>query len=260
MFFFLIYCISLFVMMTSSYAEEAKMGSPVVLTVVYDNNDGPACLLSKWGFGTFIEGLEKNILFDTGGSPEVLTNNLSKLNIDQKKIDYIVISHMHWDHAGGLSAVLQKGQTVFLPSGASARTIKEIEAAGAKAVIADQKMEITPHVTTTGTFKGGIPEQGLVLKAGKERILITGCAHPGIEKMVTSLCSEDLCPETVLGGFHLKNKTKDEITRIAMALKQVGVKKAGPCHCSGDMARKVFAELFMENFLAVNLGSILTFK
>ena len=57
------------------------------IIVVYDNNPYKAGLTTSWGFACVIEGPEKTILFDTGGSSAVLLGNMQQLGIDPKEID-----------------------------------------------------------------------------------------------------------------------------------------------------------------------------
>jgi len=53
-----------------------------------------------------IETENENILFDTGAKGKILLNNIEKLDVDIEKISKIVISHEHWDHYGGLKALV----------------------------------------------------------------------------------------------------------------------------------------------------------
>lgn len=43
------------------------------------------------------------ILFDTGANRRILLSNIEKLKIDPASIDEVFISHLHFDHTGGLS-------------------------------------------------------------------------------------------------------------------------------------------------------------
>ena len=74
------------------------------MTVVYDNNPGLEGLSAQWGFGCVIQGPDKTVLFDTGGLGWVLLPNMSLLKLDPKSIDVVVLSHIHWDHIGGLTS------------------------------------------------------------------------------------------------------------------------------------------------------------
>jgi len=62
-----------------------------------------------WGVSFLLDG---DLLFDTFSSEHVLEKNLFNLNIDVKKLKYIVISHEHQDHAGGLWYVLSENPAV----------------------------------------------------------------------------------------------------------------------------------------------------
>jgi 7,8-dihydropterin-6-yl-methyl-4-(beta-D-ribofuranosyl)aminobenzene 5'-phosphate synthase len=46
------------------------------------------------------------VLFDAGPEGEVFRRNVSKLNVDLSVVDDVVLSHGHWDHAGGFLAAL----------------------------------------------------------------------------------------------------------------------------------------------------------
>jgi 7,8-dihydropterin-6-yl-methyl-4-(beta-D-ribofuranosyl)aminobenzene 5'-phosphate synthase len=69
-------------------------------------------LRAQHGLCIFLEadfGQEKmKILMDTGASPEVTMHNLDLLKISPEELDLIVLSHGHYDHAGGLMGVLQR--------------------------------------------------------------------------------------------------------------------------------------------------------
>lgn len=58
-------------------------------------------LLAEHGLSLWIEKDGKNILFDTGQSP-VFCHNAAAMGIDLKTADYVVITHGHYDHCGGL--------------------------------------------------------------------------------------------------------------------------------------------------------------
>ncbi|MYN43119.1 MBL fold metallo-hydrolase [Duganella sp. FT109W] len=47
-------------------------------------------------------------LFDAGGQYQAFADNVRKLNIDLKTLDFVVISHRHGDHTGGLAYVLER--------------------------------------------------------------------------------------------------------------------------------------------------------
>ena len=87
------------------------------IIVVFDNNTLRTDLVQGWGFSCVVQFAGRTILFDTGGNGAVLLENMGKLNISPEKIDTVVLSHAHGDHANGLSAFLEKSSSVavYLP-------------------------------------------------------------------------------------------------------------------------------------------------
>jgi len=63
-------------------------------------------LKTEHGLAFWIETEYGTVLFDTGQTANVLSNNMSLLNLNAKDIDALAISHAHYDHTGGLEAVL----------------------------------------------------------------------------------------------------------------------------------------------------------
>ena len=230
------------------------------VSIVYDNNPGKKDYTAAFGFAALVQGFENTVLFDTGGDAHSLGANMGAFNVDPKSVDVVVISHMHGDHYGGLDAVLHEGQAVYLPSSATTRIKSRIEAKGARPIVADKPAQIMKGVQTTGTFAGSIPEQGLVLDTPSGTVLITGCAHPGVDKMTEAVANAGKIPNLVLGGFHLSRASDQTIRQIAASMKKTGVKKAGPCHCSGDRAREIFSEVFEEGYVHLTVGSVLWFE
>ena len=63
--------------------------------------------VAEHGFSAFIEAEGKRILFDTGYSGAFLQNAI-KMGINLLDLDYIVLSHGHFDHTGGLWHLLHR--------------------------------------------------------------------------------------------------------------------------------------------------------
>jgi len=66
----------------------------------------PTGLYAEHGLSMFVDTGKYKILFDTGQTGKVVENAI-KLGIDLKKVDFLVLSHGHYDHTGGLRAVLE---------------------------------------------------------------------------------------------------------------------------------------------------------
>jgi len=75
------------------------------ITVLSENRAGARGLLAEHGWALWVEADGRKILFDTGQGM-VLTHNGRKLDVDLSITDDVVLSHGHYDHTGGLDAVL----------------------------------------------------------------------------------------------------------------------------------------------------------
>jgi len=228
------------------------------LTVLYDNNRFDPRLKTAWGFSCLIQGLEKTVLFDTGGDGETLLANMRQFGVQPSEIDLVVLSHVHGDHAGGLGALLEKNIrfTVYLPGSFPESFRRAVTALGARVEEVSEAREIFPGAYTTGVIGDGIKEQALVMKTTEGLVVITGCAHPGIVKMVRK-AREITGEEKVylgVGGFHLSGETPSGLESIARELLLLSVRKVAPCHCSGDGTRKLFRKRFGPDYIESGVG------
>ena len=81
------------------------------LIVLVENLTYKKDILAEHGFSVYIETPKANILFDTGAG-NTLMHNAGKLHIDISKIKYIVLSHGHYDHTGGINSIIRKNNNV----------------------------------------------------------------------------------------------------------------------------------------------------
>jgi 7,8-dihydropterin-6-yl-methyl-4-(beta-D-ribofuranosyl)aminobenzene 5'-phosphate synthase len=82
------------------------------ITILVNNVSSNPDLITEHGYSLHISDGERKILFDAGQERQVLENNASKLGIDLKGVDTVVLSHGHYDHSGGLEALLSVGGSV----------------------------------------------------------------------------------------------------------------------------------------------------
>jgi 7,8-dihydropterin-6-yl-methyl-4-(beta-D-ribofuranosyl)aminobenzene 5'-phosphate synthase len=227
------------------------------MTVVYDNNPFEERLTRDWGFSCFIKGLEKSILFDTGKNGDILLSNMEKLGIDPEEIDLVFLSHDHKDHTGGLDVLLKKNPEVevWLPAFFEEGYKEEIRRKGAAVVEVEGSQKICEGAFTTGIIPGWIKEQSLVLDLDKGLIVVTGCAHPSISKIISTannLFGKDVY--MAFGGFHLAAYQEEELEEIIGRFRAQGVKKVGLGHCSGDSSRALFAKEYKDDFIEIGVG------
>lgn len=235
----------------------AKEKSSLVLTVVYDNYSFDSRLKAAWGFSCLIEGKDATILFDTGGDGDILLSNMQKLGIDSDRINLVVLSHVHGDHTGGLLSFLAANPKVkvYLPQSFPESFKRNTKKLGAEVTEVKDSLKICKDVYSTGQMGRGIKEESLVVKTTKGLVVVTGCAHPGIVSIVQK-AKEMIEDEVylVVGGFHLSGAGEGKLNKIIQQFKEEGVKKVAPCHCSGDLTRKLFKKAYGEDFIAAGVG------
>jgi 7,8-dihydropterin-6-yl-methyl-4-(beta-D-ribofuranosyl)aminobenzene 5'-phosphate synthase len=254
--------------LTAPVATPGIDTGTVTFTVVFDNYARDPALETAWGFACLVETEDATALFDTGADGRMLLQNMKALGKDPVAIDGVVLSHEHGDHTAGLTALLDTGArpTVYAPS-AFATTNKEAWLARTHLVeVPATPTEILPGFYSTGflTAVGGlepIVEQALIVQTAEGWVMVTGCAHPGVVKLAR-VASEATGGKLalVMGGFHLGESSAGSIGAIIDDLREMGVDKAAPTHCSGDRALELFAAAFGENYIPSGVGAVITIE
>ena len=190
------------------------------IKILYDNSAADG-FESGWGFSALIND---HILFDTGENESSLMANMKSFGISPEQIDKIVISHSDWDHIGGIGILRHCGPVnVYLPSGASGVLKEKLARYNQHAIVFDRgirtALDANTHVTQTMVNRKR--EISLTVTTPKGIVLITGCAHPGLENILECV-GENGPVYAVIGGFH--GFTKIEALR--------DVELIIPCHCT----------------------------
>jgi 7,8-dihydropterin-6-yl-methyl-4-(beta-D-ribofuranosyl)aminobenzene 5'-phosphate synthase len=218
-------------------------------------------LRSAWGFAALVEGAEKTILFDTGSDGPLLLENMARLGIEPRCVDAVVLSHVHPDHTGGLLGLLERQPDVEVCSMTSfpPRLKDGMARRGAKIVEVQDPQELCRNVSTTGQLGRRIKEQAMIIRTHRGLVLVMGCAHPGVARMVENVSSRyDEQILLVLGGFHLEWAFKRQIEKIIASFRRCGVRYVAPAHCSGERARELFEREYRSRFVHVGVGKTLT--
>jgi 7,8-dihydropterin-6-yl-methyl-4-(beta-D-ribofuranosyl)aminobenzene 5'-phosphate synthase len=266
------------------------------ITVVYDAFGKTSTLQKDWGFSAYIEYGGKRILFDTGNNAEIFAHNVQAKGIDLTTLDFAVVSHRHGDHTSGLNHLLtvnpdveiyapQENFGVFgaaLPNAFYKRDASlppemryfdgnppETLRFGSPWPQANftwitETTEVAPgfHLILLRGSWGvdlDVMEISLAIDTPDGIVLIVGCSHPTLEKIVEAAKSAiDKPVHLVLGGTHLLPATPDEISRIATALRnQWQVAWIAPAHCTGEPAFAILKETFGDRYLYAGLGTTL---
>lgn len=235
--------------------------TPVKVHVIYDNYVFKEGTQADWGFSILIGGLDKCILFDTGTQPEIFEANFKEMGLDASQINEVFISHEHGDHTGGLGALLNMNPDikVVVPETFSNNFFRIPEATGSVSELVSKPVQVCRGLYTTGVLGRAIPEQSMVLNTDKGLVVMTGCSHPGIVNILEQV-KEDFGREIymVFGGFHLMNSSEKQINEIIDKMQQLGVKKCGATHCTGEQQIEWFRQAFGENFVEMGTGNVLT--
>ena len=201
---------------TTTVAKLEKIGTVkrlVILPLVewYTGRDD---LVGEPGLSYLVRADDTTILFDVGFNlqqqhPSPLLRNAAALGVDLQNIDALVISHPHTDHIGGASQVSLSGQPVDLGS-VPAYLPCEIGCPTSQKVVVEGPRLLAPGVASLGIIPrqdfvfGWTPEQSLAVNvAGKGIVLVVGCGHPTIQRIVEraeALFAEPLYG--VVGGLH----------------------------------------------------------
>jgi len=212
------------------------------LTIVYDNelykkNIG---LKSDWGFACLIETIDETILFDTGAKGKILLNNMDKLGINPSTINKIVISHEHWDHDGGLEALIH-----FIDDAELYRLENKTQGGKIKLITVEEAQMIAKYTYTTGRLKGmPIDEQSLVLKGEKGWYVLAGCSHPSV-KTIFDVAKRYGDIIGIIGGLH----GFDDFPILG------NLEVICPAHCT-KYKKKIY-ELFPKTSVECGVGKII---
>lgn len=230
------------------------------IEILFDSIALNKSFATGWGVSFLID---RRILFDTGEKPDPLIENMKIMGIDIAHIEAVVVSHDHWDHRGGLCALLKETaqRRVYVCPNFSQELKERVTSSGNRLIEVEKWTQISRDVSTTGEISGMykskyMPEQALVLKTARGMTILTGCAHPGIIEMIEYI-EEHISDRIylVMGGFHLMNKDEKTIKSIVHAFRQHNIERVAPTHCTGKEALALFKKAYENNFLEVRVGN-----
>ena len=213
------------------------------LITLVENSSGNQCE-GEHGLSFYIETQKHKLLMDFGSS-DLLLKNSYLLNIDLKQVDTCILSHGHYDHAGGILPFSKQNSTtnIYLKSTAGDDYYNlshgyekyigiDKEILNLKQCIfvhgdlqIDEELFLFTNITgrkypAKGNFhlKQKVDgeflqdtfehEQCLVISQGNQKILLSGCAHNGIINILDRYFEIfQGYPDIVISGFHLMQKT-----------------------------------------------------
>lgn len=289
----------LFLLLCSSSAAPAlaqtERATQLRITILYDAFGKPSGMEQDWGYSALIEYSGRRILFDTGDNPDILARNAHVAHVDLSRLDFVVLSHRHADHMGGMEYLLRVNPNVkiyapkenfgiygsSLPAtfyrrdeslpgeqryyGGKPPGVMKFGTAWPRArfELIEATSEIAPGVRLIslvsdkpGTLE--LRELSLAIDTPDGTILIVGCSHPGIENVVRAASSGKHL-HLVAGGLHLVTASDADIQKVVTSLHDVWkVDYVAPGHCTGEPAFAVFKHVFGDRDLYAGLGTRLT--
>ena len=218
-----------------------------------------------------------SILMDTGFNPDNLApspieQNMAQLGITRDDFDTIYITHPHPDHTGGVNWWLQRtfalGNTQIDLSDKQLLTPITMTYPGASPEAANAPRILAPGVATLGAipfvdifplslFRPQMIEQALAVNvADVGVILITGCGHPGLERMVR--IAEQVLGQLVVGvvgGLHYGETVTANVDEgIALLTERNAKLVALSPHDTGPAGLAAFAHAFPQAYRPVIVG------
>lgn len=263
------------------------------VTILYDAFGKSPAMTKAWGFSALVEYGGKRILFDTGGNAEIFEHNVKALGVDLTKLDFVVLSHRHSDHISGLNYLLRVNPTVkiyapadpFGPFGWSVpnsfyRKDESLAAnmryfdgnppdplsvsspwPQANFVRVDSTMEVTPGVFLVPTISQvpgtlELREISMAIRGPQGLIVVDGCSHAGVEKVLEAVTKIDPHVRVLFGGLHLVGAADADIQKITAALHdQWKLDYVAVGHCTGEPTFGALQKAFGDRYLYAGVGT-----
>lgn len=213
-----------------------------IINLVEDTAGSSGCGYEH-GLSFYVETQKHRLLVDSGAT-DMFIRNAALLGVDLAQVDALILSHGHYDHAGGIPAFskINPDAKIYLRESAGGdyfhlteRGEKYIgidkgilQLAACVRVAGDLKIdeELFLFTNISGTkfpARGNLRlkkklgeafvqddfahEQCLVITQGERHILMSGCAHSGIVNILERYREIFLTdPDIVISGFHLMQR------------------------------------------------------
>ena len=216
------------------------------ITVLYDAFGKNPALQKDWGYAALIEYGGKRILFDTGDNSDILAHNVKIMGVDLSKLDFVVMSHRHSDHMGGLTYLLSVNPKVkiyapkenfgvygfSLPStfyrkdtslpleqryyDGNPPDIMKFGTAWPNAhfELIDKTTEIAAGIHLIFQISDKpttmeLREISLAIDTPDGIVLVVGCSHPGLDKIVGAVAPSHCTGEPAFSAFKKAFENRD---------------------------------------------------
>lgn len=263
-----------------------------IVTLIEDTCGLPECI-NEHGLSIYIETGRHRLLMDTGASGAFM-KNAEKLGINLTRVDTVILSHGHYDHAGGVMdfSQINTGAEIYMQINAARDYYHNERYIGIdkrilslpQVRIIDGDAKIDDEISLMTNIKGRRlwpksnlllkkriggsnkqdefdHEQCLVISCEYGKILLSGCAHNGILNILDRFKEKyDCLPRVVISGFHMMKNgayTKeeiDDIKRTAEELKKTDI-IFYTGHCTGQSAFDLMKDIMGDKLKSIRSGT-----
>lgn len=279
-------------------ADVSAQESPARATILYDAIGKSAGLKLGWGYSALVEYGGRRILFDTGGRLGDFAANVTSLGVDLSRLDFVVLSHRHGDHTSGLHHVLKVNPGVKIYTPAEQQNFHTPSAPGLVNMIRhrvdsapdgmhyfDGKVpdaigsdspwpdanfaqirtatEVLPGFwlfstvsDVTGTKE--MNEISMAVETPQGLVVIVGCSHPGIEKILEAAVKIEPRFYSVFGGFHLVEIADAEVGSLVTRFREKWkFERVAAGHCTGEFAFSEFNRIYGAKYDRAVVGAVI---
>ena len=251
------------------------------ITTLAENSVYGKGLQGEHGLSLLVEAGEHKVLFDTGAS-DLFIRNARLMGVDLTDVEFVILSHGHRDHTGGLHTFLKMNSRakVVCKQEVFRRKFKNERENGmlhpealdkSRFWLIDETTEIVPGVFVFADVRivdrndthfehffveiGGEmrpdtfeDELALILKSEKSLSVLSACSHRGITNIIRAVQTAfpGLGLKLVMGGFHIHNAGIEKFNVISAFLGMKLPKRLGVCHCTGIDKYALFRQQFND--------------
>lgn len=231
----------------------------MTITVLVENTSLSPSLTEEHGLSVLVQTEGVNILIDSGQTDAIIHNS-AVLGVDLKAVDYLILSHGHYDHCGGVMSFAQLNGSAdiiiadeafdeywntvsgrYIGVDKRIASLPKLHKISSSCSLTDN-IELFGSVSGTKLFPFGNKklqvkgetgfapdsfshERYTVITENGKKYLFSGCAHKGVVNIVEEfelLYGE--APHAVVSGFHLMKDseyTPEEINLISQTAEEL---------------------------------------